>query len=181
MDLLEWMLFILVRLSFQSCHYCFSWGWSSRSQIFPMVRCSAWNLHRRTSLYCPVAGVAPDLRYPRQAKSDQVWDWYQRFANGQYRSSCPVPTRPQSNCIFGEKYWKWWVFAVVSGLIKEISDFAEKVLPSLTHETLKSVIAQYNATSLLTQRNEVSEIKSTLSAVDCTVEELHKPIWLLPR
>ena len=60
--------------------------------------------------------------------------------------------------------------------MKKPSDFAEKVLPSLTHETLKSVIAQYNATSLLTQRNEVSEIKSTLSAVDRTVEELNKPI-----
>merc|ERR1712193_28622 len=36
------------------------------------------------------------------------------------------------------------------------NDFAEKVLPSLTQETLKSVIARYNATSLLTQRNEVS-------------------------
>jgi prohibitin 2 len=36
------------------------------------------------------------------------------------------------------------------------NDFAEKVLPSLTQETLKSVIAKYNATSLLTQRNEVS-------------------------
>jgi len=45
----------------------------------------------------------------------------------------------------------------IAFLAKNIgNDFAEKVLPSLTHETLKSVIAQYNATSLLTQRNEVS-------------------------
>jgi len=36
------------------------------------------------------------------------------------------------------------------------NDFAEKVLPSLTQETLKSVIAKFTATSLLTQRNEVS-------------------------
>ena len=35
-------------------------------------------------------------------------------------------------------------------------DYDEKVLPSITHETLKSVIANYNASSLLTNRNEVS-------------------------
>lgn len=35
-------------------------------------------------------------------------------------------------------------------------DFAEKILPSITHETLKSVIANFTAASLLTKRNEVS-------------------------
>ena len=34
-------------------------------------------------------------------------------------------------------------------------DFAEKILPSITHETLKSVIANFNASALLTRRNEV--------------------------
>merc|ERR1712110_1376420 len=35
-------------------------------------------------------------------------------------------------------------------------DFAEKVLPSITHETLKSVLANFTASALLTKRNEVS-------------------------
>jgi len=35
-------------------------------------------------------------------------------------------------------------------------DFSDKVLPSIIHDTLKSVMAQYNASSLLTKRNEVS-------------------------
>ena len=35
-------------------------------------------------------------------------------------------------------------------------DYDEKVLPSITHETLKSVIANFDASSLLTKRNEVS-------------------------
>ena len=34
-------------------------------------------------------------------------------------------------------------------------DFSDKVLPSIIHDTLKSVMAQYNAASLLTKRNEV--------------------------
>lgn len=34
-------------------------------------------------------------------------------------------------------------------------DYDEKVLPSITHETLKSVIANFDASSLLTKRNEV--------------------------
>lgn len=36
-------------------------------------------------------------------------------------------------------------------------DFSDKVLPSIIHDTLKSVMAQYNAASLLTKRNEVFE------------------------
>jgi len=35
-------------------------------------------------------------------------------------------------------------------------DFDAKILPSLTKETLKSIIAQYNASQLITMRNEVS-------------------------
>ena len=37
-------------------------------------------------------------------------------------------------------------------------DFSDKVLPSIIHDTLKSVMAQYNASSLLTKRNEVKKI-----------------------
>merc|ERR1719232_154636 len=42
-------------------------------------------------------------------------------------------------------------------------NYDEKVLPSITHETLKSVIANFDASSLLTKRNEVSlKIKDEL-------------------
>jgi len=42
-------------------------------------------------------------------------------------------------------------------------NYDEKVLPSITHETLKSVIANFDASSLLTRRNEVSlKIKDEL-------------------
>lgn len=36
------------------------------------------------------------------------------------------------------------------------TEWDEKVLPSITNEVLKAVVAQYNAEQLLTKRNEVS-------------------------
>merc|ERR1711937_923012 len=45
----------------------------------------------------------------------------------------------------------------IQSIAKNIGeDFAEKILPSITHETLKSVIANFSASALLTRRNEVS-------------------------
>mmetsp|Transcript_14846 Transcript_14846/g.37719 ORF Transcript_14846/g.37719 Transcript_14846/m.37719 type:complete len:283 (+) Transcript_14846:108-956(+) len=44
------------------------------------------------------------------------------------------------------------------------TDYDERVLPSITNEVLKAVVAQYNAEELLTKREDVSEkIKSSLT------------------
>ena len=37
------------------------------------------------------------------------------------------------------------------------TDYDERVLPSITNEVLKAVVAQYNAEELLTKRDQVSE------------------------
>jgi len=63
------------------------------------------------------------------------------------------------------------------------TDFDERVLPSIVNEVLKGVVAQYNAASLLTSREEVSlTIKETLRErarefniimEDVSITELH--------
>jgi prohibitin 2 len=44
-------------------------------------------------------------------------------------------------------------------------DFSDKVLPSIIHDTLKSVMARYNAASLLTKRNEVKKLSFIVSII----------------
>lgn len=53
----------------------------------------------------------------------------------------------------------------IADIINKIGmDYAERVIPSIGQEILKSVIAQYNAEQLLTQREKVSqEIRTDLS------------------
>jgi prohibitin 2 len=41
-------------------------------------------------------------------------------------------------------------------------DYDDKVLPSIVNEVVKQVIAQFNATALLTQREQVSKTIKTL-------------------
>ena len=57
--------------------------------------------------------------------------------------SIRVLTRPDANC--HAKFYR------------ELgTDFNERVLPSLIHDTLKSVVAQHNASELITKRENVS-------------------------
>lgn len=45
------------------------------------------------------------------------------------------------------------------------TDFDQRVLPSITNETIRSIVAQYNAGQLLTQRDQVLQlIRQTLEA-----------------
>ena len=47
--------------------------------------------------------------------------------------------------------------------IDQRQDYAEKVLPNITHETIKAVVARYNPDELITEREKVSlEIRQTL-------------------
>ena len=47
------------------------------------------------------------------------------------------------------------------------TDYAERVLPSIIQETLKSVIAQYNASQLLTMREARACVAACVCALKC--------------
>jgi regulator of protease activity HflC (stomatin/prohibitin superfamily) len=66
--------------------------------------------------------------------------------------NCPCPTLPEIYRNLG-------------------TDFNERVLPSIIHETLKSVVAQYNASQLITQREQVG-VHRARAGSGCRVQGL---------
>lgn len=44
-------------------------------------------------------------------------------------------------------------------------DYSDRLLPSIIHETLKAVVAQYNASQLITQREVSSKIYHLLQRI----------------
>lgn len=97
-------------------------------------------------------------------QSHSFHNWNQRFANGETIRYCWQSLTFFFKVNISLRVLSRPIEEELPQIYSEIgADFAERVLPSIGNEVLKSVVAHYNAEELLSKRAEVShQIRSTL-------------------